>query len=111
MLSRFLPPFAFAAAMMLTACTEEAAKSYTDNEEFYTGFREGFIESSTRSCLDTAGGDTVKIKALCECASLKLADSITREEMKNAAIGTPLSNIEQRTQAAVNECRQTQPTQ
>ncbi|PJO77164.1 hypothetical protein GJV52_06240 [Neisseria brasiliensis] len=106
---RFLLPLAL--VLTLTACSQEAAKSYTDNEEFYTGFRGGFIKSSTQSCLDSAGGDTAEIKALCECASLKLADSITREEIKNASIGIPLPNIEARTQAAVNACREVKPVQ
>lgn len=107
MLSRFLPPLAL--VLTLAACSQEAAKSYTDNEEFYTGFRQGFIGSSTKSCLESAGAQTAEIKALCECAALKLADSVTREEMKNASVGTPLPNIEARTQTAVNACRQTKP--
>lgn len=109
MLRRLLPPLAL--ALTLAACSEEAAKPYTDNEAFYTGFRQGFIESSTKSCLETAGAQTAEVKALCECASLKLADSITREEMKNASVGTPLPDIEARTQDAVNACRETKPAQ
>lgn len=95
-------------SMSLSACDSQHAKSYTDDENFYTGFREGFIKSSNQSCLDSAGQPaTAEIKALCQCASQKLADTITREEMKNASIGTPLNHIEQRTQAAVASCRQT----
>ncbi|WP_416191743.1 hypothetical protein [Neisseria sp. CCUG12390] len=109
-MQRFLS-YAIAASLILAACSEDAAKSYTDSEEFYTGFRQGFIESSTKSCLESAGAQTAEIKALCECASLKLADSVTREEMKNASVGTPLTNIEARTRAAVNACGQTKSAQ
>lgn len=96
--------------VLLSGCDQRDAHPYTDDESYYSGFREGFIESSTRSCLESAGTPTEAIKTLCECATIRLADSITREEMKNAAIGTPLDNIEVRTQTAINECRQSSAT-